>query len=227
MRHRAAVPLPVAPAPTVAAKRSDWGTLKRLAPYIWQWRWRVLIALAFLVGAKLANVGVPLVLKELVDTLDLKPGDARSVLVVPVALLLAYGALRGWPREQTIRNFQQLTDTPELNASEVDRKSIMHYALPPWLFKGGDKSPCAVKPNIELSDGDKAFMQRVYPKATEPQVVASGPATSTTRSAKGTAARATQAKLVEEYRRSLQEAGLEQSKVDSLSKAFSASLSAK
>jgi ATP-binding cassette subfamily B protein len=47
-----------------------------------------------LVAAKFANVGVPLVLKQLVDTLDLKPGDPRTVLVVPVALLVAYGALR-------------------------------------------------------------------------------------------------------------------------------------
>ena len=88
------VSLPLAPAPPDGAPRSSWGTLKRLAPYIWQWRWRVGVALAFLVGAKLANVGVPLVLKELVDSLDLKPGDPRAVLAVPIALLLAYGALR-------------------------------------------------------------------------------------------------------------------------------------
>ena len=82
-------------APGVAAPpRSDWRTLRKLAPYVWQWRWRVAIALSFLIAAKLANVGVPLVLKNLVDALDLKPGDARSVLVVPVALLFAYGALR-------------------------------------------------------------------------------------------------------------------------------------
>ena len=95
-RHSTALPLAPAPeaTPIAATPRSDWGTLKRLGPYIWQWRWRVLIALGFLVGAKLANVGVPLVLKELVDSLDLKPGDARSALVVPVALLMAYGALR-------------------------------------------------------------------------------------------------------------------------------------
>ena len=76
------------------APRSDWQTLKKLVPYIWQWRWRVLAALAFLVAAKLANVGVPLVLKQLVDALSLKPGDASAVLVVPVALLVGYGALR-------------------------------------------------------------------------------------------------------------------------------------
>ena len=87
----AAPPLPVAsPPPT----RSDWATLKKLLPYVWQWRWRVLVALSFLVAAKLANVGVPLVLKQLVDALDLKPGDPRVALAVPVALLLAYGALR-------------------------------------------------------------------------------------------------------------------------------------
>ena len=73
---------------------SDWKTLKKLVPYVWEWRWRVLLALSFLVGAKLSNIGVPLVLKSLVDALALKPGDPRAALVVPVGVLLAYGALR-------------------------------------------------------------------------------------------------------------------------------------
>ena len=77
-----------------ARVKSDWRTLGKLAPYVWQWRWRVLVALACLVVAKLANIGVPLLLKHLVDALSLKPGDPRSVLVVPVALLVGYGALR-------------------------------------------------------------------------------------------------------------------------------------
>ncbi len=77
-----------------AAPRSDWRTLTKLLPYVWAWRWRVLVALACLVAAKVANIGVPLVLKNLVDALALQPGDVRSVLVVPVALLIAYGALR-------------------------------------------------------------------------------------------------------------------------------------
>src|SRR5689334_18106690 len=85
---------PPAPGADVPAPRSDWATLRRLLPYVRQWRWRVLVALGFLVGAKLANIGVPLVLKQLVDALDLKPGDPRAVLTVPVALLLGYGALR-------------------------------------------------------------------------------------------------------------------------------------
>ena len=74
--------------------KSDWRTLGKLLPYVWQWRWRVLVALACLVAAKLANIGVPLVLKSLVDALALKPGDPASVLVVPVAILVAYGLLR-------------------------------------------------------------------------------------------------------------------------------------
>ena len=85
---------PPAPAAPHAAPRSDWATLRKLLPYVWQWRWRVLVALSFLIAAKLANVGVPLVLKQLVDALGLKPGDPRAVLAVPVALLIAYGALR-------------------------------------------------------------------------------------------------------------------------------------
>jgi ATP-binding cassette subfamily B protein len=85
---------PIAPATDFAPSGSAWATMKRLWPYLWRWRWRVGIALACLVAAKLANVGVPLVLKQLVDALDLKPGDPAAVLAVPVALLLAYGVLR-------------------------------------------------------------------------------------------------------------------------------------
>jgi ATP-binding cassette subfamily B protein len=96
MRRSIAVPplpapsaLPGQPPPAVG-----FAPIRKLLPYVWQWRWRVLFALACLVAAKLANIGVPLVLKALVDALDLKPGDPRALLVVPVALILAYGALR-------------------------------------------------------------------------------------------------------------------------------------
>ncbi len=86
-------PPPVTGAPG-AAPKSDWKTLGKLLPYVWNWRGRVVVALACLVAAKFANIGVPLVLKRLVDSLALQPGDPRSVLVVPVALLVAYGLLR-------------------------------------------------------------------------------------------------------------------------------------
>ena len=75
-------------------KRNDWNTLKRLLPYLWEYRWRVLIALLLMVGAKLANIGVPLLLKQLVDAMNVRPGSAEAMLVVPVGLLLAYGLLR-------------------------------------------------------------------------------------------------------------------------------------
>ena len=96
MRPATLSPPPVATAGTTAEKppKSDWKTLRKLLPYVWQWRWRVLVALACLVTAKLANIGVPLVLKSLVDALALEPGDPRSVLVVPVAILIGYGLLR-------------------------------------------------------------------------------------------------------------------------------------
>ena len=77
-----------------AATRSDLDTLKRLFPYLWEYKWRVVAALSFMVGAKMANVGVPLLLKNLVDTMNFKPGAVQTLLVVPVALLLAYGLLR-------------------------------------------------------------------------------------------------------------------------------------
>ena len=77
-----------------AGPRSDWATLQRLLPYLWQYKWRVAAALVFMVGAKLANVGVPMLLKELVDAMNVKAGSAAALLVVPVGLLLAYGGLR-------------------------------------------------------------------------------------------------------------------------------------
>jgi ABC-type transport system involved in Fe-S cluster assembly fused permease/ATPase subunit len=77
-----------------AAPRSDWATLKRLLPYLWQYKVRVVLALAFMVAAKMANVSVPLLLKQLVDAMTLKPGSVEAMLVVPLGLLLAYGLLR-------------------------------------------------------------------------------------------------------------------------------------
>ena len=93
MRHSAAahsLPNPTVP----GAARTDWQTLGKLLPYLWQYRWRVGLALAFLLLAKMANVGVPVLLKHLVDALDLKAGDPRAALVVPVGILLAYAGLR-------------------------------------------------------------------------------------------------------------------------------------
>jgi ATP-binding cassette subfamily B protein len=71
-------------------KGGEWRNVGTLAPYLWEYKWRVVIALAFLTVAKLANVGVPLVMKRLVDGLD----AATAIVAVPVALLATYGILR-------------------------------------------------------------------------------------------------------------------------------------
>jgi ATP-binding cassette, subfamily B, heavy metal transporter len=88
-------PNSVASTPLERKPRSDWATLARLFPYLWHYKWRVMAALAFMVGAKVANVGVPLLLKQLVDAMNpnLTTGT-QALLVVPVALLLGYGLLR-------------------------------------------------------------------------------------------------------------------------------------
>jgi ABC-type transport system involved in Fe-S cluster assembly fused permease/ATPase subunit len=91
MRHHAHSS---APTGQHVKQRPDSETLKRLFPYLWQYKWRVLAALTFMVGAKLANVGVPLLLKELIDAMSFKPNDPMAVIVVPVSLLLVYGVLR-------------------------------------------------------------------------------------------------------------------------------------
>jgi len=69
---------------------TDIKTLKSLVPFLWVYRGRVVLALGFLILAKVANVGIPLLLKDIVDALDRNNG----VLVLPLALLLGYGVLR-------------------------------------------------------------------------------------------------------------------------------------
>ncbi|HET7157945.1 MAG TPA: ABC transporter ATP-binding protein/permease, partial [Burkholderiales bacterium] len=82
---------PLDPTPSPAGARGrGWRVLPMLLPYLWEYKWRVAVALTFLVTAKLANVAVPLVLKEVVDGLS----PTQAVLALPLALLVAYGALR-------------------------------------------------------------------------------------------------------------------------------------
>src|SRR3990172_4737662 len=77
-------------APTERLRGNEWRAFASLLPYLLEYRWRVLAALACLVAAKLANVGVPLVMKEVVGGLDPK----LAVVAVPAALLAIYGILR-------------------------------------------------------------------------------------------------------------------------------------
>ena len=76
-------------------ERRDFSNIKRMMPFLWDYRGRVLIALSTLMLAKFATVGIPLVLKEIVDTLDVSLNNAsNAVAALPLGLLMAYGALR-------------------------------------------------------------------------------------------------------------------------------------
>jgi ATP-binding cassette subfamily B protein len=90
--RRTLPPLPDAPANQ--GTRNDWATLKTLLPYLWAYKWRMSLALVFLVSAKMANVGVPLILKKLIDSLTVTAAQPRALMALPLGLLVAYGALR-------------------------------------------------------------------------------------------------------------------------------------
>jgi ATP-binding cassette, subfamily B, heavy metal transporter len=77
-------------APSQQLSGSEWGSARALIPYLLEYKWRVLFALTCLISAKLANVGVPLVMKRVVDRLD----SQAAMIAVPVALLAIYGILR-------------------------------------------------------------------------------------------------------------------------------------
>ncbi|MDP5238238.1 ABC transporter ATP-binding protein/permease [Uliginosibacterium sp. 31-16] len=80
------------PEPAKPGELHALNTLRSLLPYLWQWRMRIALALSCLIAAKIANVWVPLIFKHIVDALAITP--AQAVIVVPAALLLAYGVLR-------------------------------------------------------------------------------------------------------------------------------------
>src|SRR5436189_5125302 len=77
-------------APAQKLRGNEWRVVGTLIPHLLEYKWRVAIALACLITAKLANVGVPLVMKQVVDNLD----PRLQSVAVPVALLFIYGALR-------------------------------------------------------------------------------------------------------------------------------------
>ena len=91
--------------------RSDWDTLNRLMPFVWRYKWRALAVLVLLILAKIATVSVPLLLKQLVDSLN--PTLTQAIVVVPVALLIGYGVLRvcaSWFTEACEAVFSKATE---------------------------------------------------------------------------------------------------------------------
>ncbi len=89
MRRSSSLPLP-ADSGVPRSGRSDWHAIATLIPYLWEYKGRVVAALACLIAAKVANVGVPVLMKEIVDSLD----PRTAMLAVPLVLLVAYGLLR-------------------------------------------------------------------------------------------------------------------------------------
>ncbi len=104
------------PAPATGKPR-DWETIRSLVPYIWAYRGRVLFALACLVAAKMANVGVPLVFKGIVDAFTAE----QAALAVPLALLAAYGVLRF--------SMSLFTELRELLFARVTQQAVRNIAL--------------------------------------------------------------------------------------------------
>lgn len=72
----------------------DWSVVKQIWPYLTEFKRRVFLAVMCLVLAKVASVGMPFVLKQVVDGLDAQMGDASTLVLVPIALIVAYGLIR-------------------------------------------------------------------------------------------------------------------------------------
>ena len=75
-------------------QRGDWRVIRDLLPYLLEYRFRVILALSCLIAAKFANLGIPILMKELIDSLDVKADSPQALLVVPVGIIVAYGLLR-------------------------------------------------------------------------------------------------------------------------------------
>ena len=75
-------------------QRGDWRVIRDLLPYLLEYRFRVIIALSCLIAAKVVNLGIPIVMKELIDSLDVKASSPQALLVVPLGIIFAYGLLR-------------------------------------------------------------------------------------------------------------------------------------
>src|SRR5690242_8520711 len=116
MRHASSMPLP-ADTHVPRTQRGDWQTIRTLLPYLWGYRGRIGAALTCLVLAKVANVGVPVLLKRIVDSLD----PRMAALAVPLALLVAYGLLR---LSTTV-----FTELREFLFAKVTQRAVRRIAL--------------------------------------------------------------------------------------------------
>ncbi|MDQ2918246.1 MAG: ABC transporter ATP-binding protein/permease [Pseudomonadota bacterium] len=116
MRRTQSMPLP-AESHVPSTQRGDWQTIRTLLPYLWGYRGRIAAALTCLVLAKVANVGVPVLMKKIVDSLD----PRVAVLAVPLALLVAYGLLR--------LSTTAFTELREFLFAKVTQRAVRRIAL--------------------------------------------------------------------------------------------------
>jgi ATP-binding cassette subfamily B protein len=115
MRRATALPKP--PAGQPLAETHIWHTLKTLFPYLWRYRLRVIAALGCLVAAKVANVSVPIIFKEMIDGLS----ATQQVLALPILLLALYGALRF--------STAMFTELREILFARVTQRAVRQVAL--------------------------------------------------------------------------------------------------
>jgi len=108
---------PRPPAGQPPANPHLWRTLNALAPYLWQYKWRVLLALSCLLSAKLANVSVPLLFKEMIDGLS----APQQTLALPALLLALYGVLRF--------STSLFTELREILFARVTQQAVRRIAL--------------------------------------------------------------------------------------------------
>ncbi|OUS28793.1 metal ABC transporter permease [Thalassotalea sp. 42_200_T64] len=76
------------------AEGFNWHIIKYVLPYVFEYKNRVFLALGFMVLAKLASVGLPFILKFIVDDLDTANNTATALIAAPIALVIAYGFVR-------------------------------------------------------------------------------------------------------------------------------------
>ena len=100
-------------------ERHDLTTIKTLFPYLWSYKGRVFLALACLLGAKVANVGVPMVFKHMVDAMTIT--TQQAFIIVPAALIVAYGVLRFMT--------SMLTELRELIFARVTQQAVRNISL--------------------------------------------------------------------------------------------------
>ena len=103
------------------SNRADWQTLRSLIPYLMEFKWRVIVAMSLLIFSKLANVSVPLVLKEIIDAMD----KTKSVLIIPVFLIVGYGVLLLKPNPWSISGFIQSSPPADMRIPANKVRSVV------------------------------------------------------------------------------------------------------